>query len=515
MGEISGRAASSFTFPTTAQDWSNLRNFLYVKILIPDDETGFWLIFCLVAITGLLYVSSIFRALYLKKYYLVKRDSFGRLCPHTCLLVSFCGIVHVTNIIAKMIMTRFHGENPFPIFKFVMSQFSTWDLYYLAGVRTWSVWCAMPPTVFRLRESKISKWHVHGPSVLIALHVGHFIMFAVTNTPIIRLLSRIEKLWADIRIRLDIIVSQASSPQGITPSPSNFKFESQTIIQLLNLAKDADIMMQKLRIFSAVLLAFITVMLGMFCYASIVILRALNIQLKLVDEAQMRARNLLRERNSFEGFETLTPFESPGSLNESLNKSLVGFRDLSWTNLAVFFRKEKLDYNFLNSSIGEQSMLEQCNIIRKKASCLRRHWWRIFLQLVLVMMCGLSFSALCLCIALNAWNVGKAHFLSEIQSTIDAWKTWTWVCGPGLILAAITCVSEFLDDGTTEPEPESKPKHELDESDSLRSVPMGSFDPFWAPHSPTIEVNLKPQNSPRLQGVRKDGSSPCDLRCSH
>ncbi|KAG0147988.1 hypothetical protein CROQUDRAFT_106037 [Cronartium quercuum f. sp. fusiforme G11] len=478
--------AAAIGFPRTTQDWIDMRSFLYGKILVAENRvrgTETWVTFVSVGISGLLYVLCVYRALHLKKYYLVKRDSFGRLCPHSCLLVSFFGIIHATNLTANMALRYLH-PSPFPVRKFIMDQFSTWILYYMAIVRAWSVWCAMPPTVIRLRESKVGSWQRHGPSVMVILLVGHFLMFALTNAPMIRLVAKIESLWAIIRFRLDEVVEQAASTEGLAPSPRNYQFESHTLLLLLKLKEDGDTFLKELILFSAGIMFFLVVLMSLFGYASIVILHALDIQLKLINDALKRAK-MLEGKDLASVCGTFITSELAEPIHERGRRKLIGLKqNLSLENLAVFFRGEKLDYSFLDTPIGEQGILEQKNSLIKKSFCLRRHWWRVFLQFSFVTLCALSYFVLALCVTVNVWKIGNERYFSEVETTIDEWKTWTWISGPGIMLAAITCVAEFLDDGKAEPEPEPEPKRPESFDSTTRA---GSGHPYSTRQNSIVE----------------------------
>ncbi|KAG0140782.1 hypothetical protein CROQUDRAFT_99653 [Cronartium quercuum f. sp. fusiforme G11] len=428
---------SSFAFPRTAVDWIHLRDFLFTTLLVPKshrERNTTWAVFSLLGVTAVLYILAVSRALYLKKYYLVKRDSFRRLCPHSCLLISFCDLVYITLLLVNLALQEVHSKEPFPISKLVLDQ-------------SWGVWCAMPPVVVQLPKFKISWWHSHGPWIILIFLIGHFLTCLTTAIPLLRHLARIRNLWTVIRFRLDVIVKQAISPEGIAPSPRNFKFESQTLLLVVDLKMAGDLFLKHLRQFSTGVLCFTIVMAAMFFYASITILRALDLQLKLIEEVLHQGSSA-----SYSGRE---PSDMPMSMRQKAKTKLSELKqNLSWKTVFDLLRTEKLDYDFDRASINQGIIVEQESVILQKASRLRRHWWRIFLQLIVVSLLAVSYCALALCVAANYWKIGDERFLTQIEHKLDEWKIWTWLSGPGIMLATITCVSEFLEEGKDGSEPD-------------------------------------------------------------
>ncbi|KAG0147982.1 hypothetical protein CROQUDRAFT_670130 [Cronartium quercuum f. sp. fusiforme G11] len=323
----------------------------------------------------------------------------------------------------------------------------------------------------------MSWWRIHGAWLLLITLTGEFITSILTTIPMVRHLARAQKLWAISRPRLDAIVRHAVSPNGITPSPNNFKFENNTLLILLDLKKHGDLFLLNLRRFASGFFSFTLLTAFMFFYASITILLALNTQLKLIEEVLRKASRA----RSPTGQPIDPSYISQSMLKRTQTKVFEIRKLLTWKTFFDFLRKEELDYTFDTASIDQHCLIEHESKLLKKASRLRRHWWRIFLQSIIVAALTMSYCTLAFTVAANVWGLGDEHFVTQIEHIVDAWKIWTWVSGPGIMLAAITCVSEFLEEAKDEPEPcVVKPKLK-------ERSPEGSFIPTSTRESSSIE----------------------------
>ncbi|KAG0142421.1 hypothetical protein CROQUDRAFT_135599 [Cronartium quercuum f. sp. fusiforme G11] len=453
MARTSGR----YAVPQTSTDWIELRDVINKNFLMTNnlkERNMTWAILASTGLTGVLYFLCVYRVLYLKKFYFVKRDSF----------VLFINIA----------LQKAHRENSSPGVKFVLDHTTSFSLYVVAGFRTWGVWCAMPPRVLRLRKSKVNQWHSQGPVVILFLVILHLITCLITGVPIYYLIARIEKQWVMIRFRLDRLATAELNVHKELSDPSiTLDFGAQTLLQLEELKNLDRNLFEALRIFSTLMIIVVLALLAMFCYATIVILRTLSIQLKLIKDARGRA-NLLRLRPATPSSEdeTLHSLEVSNSINERVRKqfqNLINF--LAWKTLVDFCRQEKLDYSHFNPSIDENSIALREKELIQKTFCLQRHWWRVILQFIFVALISLSYTILALFVAMNFWVVGEDHYVSEVEPIIDSWRIWTWVSGPGLFLAFINCVAVFLDNGKSE-----ESDHEISNED-LNNNSEEDFEP--------------------------------------
>lgn len=244
------------------------------------------------------------------------------------------------------------------------------------------MWCAIPSSPFHFRKATLNPWHRKGPWVILIVLIVAALYHIILTVSMVRKTHDAPPAWTKVKNILDEITSKPPTSDDVSQSVKYSRPETEALILLMNFKQGADVFNKLVFSFSKALLVTISVLLGMFTFASTSILRALAIQIKHINIALGRTA-MLRQPNpdAFDGHGGVQLQHTPEStcINK-LSRGLLSSRSKLFENFLNFLRAEEIDYSVWDTPICEEATIHQDQALRQKLAGLRRHWWRIVIQ---------------------------------------------------------------------------------------------------------------------------------------